>query len=40
MKKAFNTLAKQHHPDLGGDPEIFQAMRAAHDRIMKKHGGR
>lgn len=36
VKKAFNTLAKKHHPDLGGDAEIFQAMRAAHDRIMKE----
>lgn len=36
VKKAFNTLAKKHHPDLGGDAEIFQALRAAHDRIMKE----
>lgn len=36
VKRAFNTLAKKHHPDLGGDAEIFQAMRAAHDRIMKE----
>lgn len=35
VKKSFNRLAKQFHPDLGGDPEIFQAMRAAHDRIVK-----
>lgn len=36
VKKAFHALAKKHHPDLGGDAEIFQAMRAAHDRIMKQ----
>lgn len=36
VRKAFNTLAKKHHPDLGGDGEIFQAMRAAHDRILKE----
>lgn len=36
VRKAFNILAKKHHPDLGGDAEIFQAMRAAHDRIIKE----
>lgn len=36
VKKAFHGMAKEHHPDLGGDAEIFQAMRAAHDRIMKE----
>ena len=36
VRKGFNELAKKHHPDLGGDKEIFQAMRAAHDRIMKE----
>jgi len=35
VKKAFNRLAKEHHPDLGGDAEIFQAMQAAYKRLMK-----
>jgi hypothetical protein len=36
VKRNFNRLAKQYHPDLGGDAEIFQAMRAAYNRIMKE----
>lgn len=35
VRKNFNRLAKQFHPDLGGDAEIFQAMQAAYKRIMK-----
>lgn len=34
VKRAFNRLAKQYHPDTGGDAEIFQAMLAAYQRIM------
>jgi DnaJ-domain-containing protein 1 len=35
IRKSFNRLAKQYHPDLGGDAEIFQAMQAAYKRLMK-----
>lgn len=35
VRKNFNRLAKQYHPDLGGDAEIFQAIQAAYKRIMK-----
>ena len=35
VKRNFNRLAKQFHPDLGGDAEIFQAMQAAYKRLMK-----
>ena len=35
VKRNFNRLAKQVHPDLGGDAEIFQAMQAAYKRLMK-----
>ncbi len=35
VKRGFNRLAKQYHPDTGGDAEIFQAMLAAYNRIMK-----
>lgn len=31
IKKAFRTMAAAHHPDKGGDPEVFRVMREAHD---------
>ncbi len=36
VKRGFNRLAKQYHPDTGGDAEIFQAILAAYKRIMKE----
>lgn len=33
-RRAFRGLAKRHHPDHGGDPEAFRALKAAHDRIQ------
>lgn len=39
VRRNFNRLAKQYHPDLGGDAEIFQAMQAAYKRLMKAKGG-
>jgi len=30
LKKAFRKSALKHHPDKGGDPELFKAMCAAH----------
>ena len=31
IKKAFRELSKQHHPDTGGDREIFESIKAAYD---------
>lgn len=36
VKRGFNRLAKQYHPDTGGDAEIFQVMLAAYKRLMKE----
>lgn len=35
IRKAFTKLAKEHHPDIGGDAEIYMAMQAAYKRLMK-----
>lgn len=31
IKKAYRKLAKEHHPDRGGDPERFKALGRAHE---------
>lgn len=31
IKKAYRELARQHHPDKGGDPELFKAVQEAHE---------
>lgn len=31
IKKAFRSLAAKHHPDRGGDPEIFKQVKLAYD---------
>jgi curved DNA-binding protein len=33
MKAAYRKLAKQHHPDLGGDPEKFKLINEAYDTL-------
>lgn len=34
IKKAFRVLAKKHHPDLGGDPTVFDEIRLANDVLL------
>jgi DnaJ family protein A protein 2 len=31
IKKAYRTLAREHHPDKGGDPELFKGIQEAHE---------
>jgi DnaJ-domain-containing protein 1 len=35
IRRAFNKLAKENHPDVGGDAEIFAAIQAAYKRLLK-----
>ncbi len=35
IKKAYKKLARQHHPDKGGDPEKFKEISNAYSNIMK-----
>jgi hypothetical protein len=35
IKAAYRRLAKQHHPDCGGDPDKFKEIQAAYDMAMK-----
>lgn len=32
--RAFRRLARQHHPDRGGDPETFRALAIARDVLL------
>ena len=36
VKAAFRKKALEHHPDHGGDPEDFIALKRAYDRIVKR----
>lgn len=36
IKKAFRALAKLHHPDLGGDAEVFKKITAAYAELTGK----
>jgi hypothetical protein len=33
IKQAYRRLARQHHPDLGGDADTFQALQRAYERL-------
>ena len=33
IKKAFRNLSKQHHPDKGGDENVFKEMSEAYDTL-------
>ena len=35
VQAAFRELAKEHHPDLGGDPLRFQQLKAARDAMLE-----
>jgi DnaJ domain len=35
IRRNFNRLAKEFHPDHGGDAEIYMAMQAAYKRLTK-----
>lgn len=35
IKRRYRTLAKQHHPDRGGDPREMQRIIAAYELLMK-----
>jgi hypothetical protein len=36
IKRRYRTLAKQHHPDCGGDPHQMQKVIAAYELLMKE----
>lgn len=33
VKRAYRRLAREHHPDLGGDPEVFHELQRAFERL-------
>ena len=37
IKRAYRRLARQRHPDLGGDPRDFHRLRVAYERLLE-HG--
>ena len=40
VKAAFRAKVLEHHPDRGGDPEAFIAIKRAYDAILRKRLGR
>ena len=36
IKQRYRKLAKQYHPDLGGDPRQMQRLSAAYEFLMKE----
>ena len=37
VREAFHVLAKKHHPDAGGDPELFRRISAAWEQFQSEH---
>lgn len=35
VNKAYRALAMQHHPDRGGDADVFNKVQAAYDRVQE-----
>lgn len=40
LKRAYRRLAREHHPDRGGDPASFHRIRAAYERLGGHDGER
>lgn len=38
-KRAYRRLAREHHPDVGGDPARFQALQRAYERLVSDADG-
>lgn len=38
IKEAFRRLAKQHHPDLGGDPRVMERLQKMRDSLLAFRG--
>jgi DnaJ-domain-containing protein 1 len=38
IKKKYRELAKEHHPDNGGDPKEFMKLQKAYKKILRYHG--
>jgi DnaJ-domain-containing protein 1 len=38
IQNAYRSLARQYHPDAGGDAVMFKRLRAAYDRAMQERG--
>jgi DnaJ-domain-containing protein 1 len=39
IQQAYRRLAAEHHPDRGGDPERFMAIRKAYEVLSRGHAG-
>lgn len=39
IELSYRALAKQHHPDAGGDPELWHAIQLAYEQAMAAKGG-
>lgn len=38
LKKAYRTMARMHHPDLGGDSTKFREVQTAYNILKTKRG--